>query len=304
MPSPSRAAQGRGGDEGGSAPVCLRRGRELAMADGELRRKIVDYQAREKVYLAGLVGQETEMNQLRQMAVDVLGAYGDVSRAAVRASLVDPALNMEVLLLRQKAREKDLQISALREELEANTFDQKSPAGVKLMNKCKALLEENRELGEQLREERVGELWQALQAEQARNTQLRQKCDEAAAFCQELSQENDTLQGTIAKVAGKLRESRAELDALRKERAEAKAKRKKERAQQKQAQEAAGAAPPGAADVDGDPDGLPAQTPPTPPAPPSAAEAAAIKVERSKKDKSGKADKEKKAKKRKVEDPT
>merc|ERR1712087_195214 len=41
--------------------------------------------------------------------------------------------------------------------------------------------------------------------------------------------ENDKLQGTVAKVAGKLREARAELEILRKERAEAKARRKKER---------------------------------------------------------------------------
>uniref|UniRef100_A0A7S0FG30 Uncharacterized protein n=1 Tax=Pyrodinium bahamense TaxID=73915 RepID=A0A7S0FG30_9DINO len=211
-------------------------------ADGELQRKIEEYKAREHIYLAGLIGQEAGMSHLRRMASDVLGAYGDISRAAVRGSLVDPTQNMEVLLLRQKALEKDQQISQLREELEANRFDQRVPSGQALMRKCKALLTENRELGDEIREERLAELSAAVQAEQRQNAHLFQKCREAIEFCTELSQENEKLQGTIAKVAGRLREARNELDGLRKERAEAKAKRKKEREQQKKAAEAAAAA--------------------------------------------------------------
>merc|ERR1719272_928396 len=100
-----------------------------ATADGELHRKVEEYRARERIYTAGLIEQEAAINVLRRTASDVLGAYGDVSRAAVRGALVDPTANMEVLFLRQKAREKDQQISELREELEANRFDQHSPAG-------------------------------------------------------------------------------------------------------------------------------------------------------------------------------
>merc|ERR1712176_1350831 len=103
------------------------------------------------------------------------------------------------------------------------------------MRKCKALLTENRELGEEIREERMAELLAACQAEKSQNGILRQKCGEASEFCRELSQENEKLQGTIAKVAGRLREARAELEALRKERTEAKATRKKERDLQKRA---------------------------------------------------------------------
>lgn len=205
-----------------------------SLADGELQKKIEEYKGRERIYMAGLIGQEGELNSLRRMASDVLGAYGDVSRAAVRGSLVDPTSNMEVLLLRQKALEKDRLIGQLNEELEANRFDQKAEAGQSLMRKCKALLSENRELGDELRDDRMAELSAACQVERRQNAGLRQKCSEAAEFCKELSSENEKLQGTIAKVAGRLRESRAELEILRKERAEAKAKRKKEREIRKQ----------------------------------------------------------------------
>lgn len=181
-------------------------------ADGELQRKIDEYKARERVYLAGLLGQEAETGHLRQMAVDVLSTYGDVSKAAVRGALVYPTANMEVLLLRQKLCEKDKQINLLKEELEANRFDQRMPDGQALMRKCKALLTENRELGEEIREERIAELRAALQTEQRQNGQLYQKVQEASDFCKELSEENEKLQGTIARVAGRLRESRSELE--------------------------------------------------------------------------------------------
>lgn len=210
-------------------------GASTAAADAELHRKVEEYRARERIYLAGLIEQEAGINRLRRTASDVLGAYSDVSRAAVRGALVDPTANMEVLALRQKAVEKDRRISELREELEANRFDQHSPAGQVLMRKCRALLEENKELGEQIREDRVAELRTALQAEQQQNAQTQQRCTEASDFCKELTTENDTLLGTISKVAGKLFEVQAELEVVKKEKMEWKSKRKRERADAKAA---------------------------------------------------------------------
>mmetsp|Transcript_102666 Transcript_102666/g.287730 ORF Transcript_102666/g.287730 Transcript_102666/m.287730 type:complete len:291 (-) Transcript_102666:125-997(-) len=197
--------------------------------DEELPRKIEEYRARERVYLAGLMEKEADMVRLRAMAADVLDAYGDRSRAAVNGALSFPTANMEVSVLRQKIRDRDQQIVELKEELEANRFDQHLPAGQALMRKCKALLTENRELGEEMSEERLSEVRSALQGEQRQNAQLYQKVNEASDFCKELSDENVKLQGTIARVAGMLRESRADLDRLVKERAEAKKKRKIEK---------------------------------------------------------------------------
>lgn len=198
-------------------------------ADGELQRKIEEYQSREKVYMAGIMGQEGEMCRLKAMASDVLGAYGDGSRASLRSSLFYPTANMEVLMLRQKMRDREQQITHLREELEANRFDQKLPAGQALMKKCKALLLENKELGEEIKDGRSKELRVALDAEKNLNQELYQKVNEAAEFCKELSDENAKLQGTIAKVAGRLRESKGDLEVLVKERTEAKKRRKLER---------------------------------------------------------------------------
>lgn len=169
------------------------------------------------------------MTQLRGLTSEILGAYGDASRAALRGALSDGASNMEVLMLRQLARAKEERITQLKEQIEANQFNQHMPAGIALMQKCKALLSENRELGDNIREERLADLRNALQSEQRTNAELHAKCVEASDFCKELTQENDKLQGTISKVAGRLRQARNELEQLKRERDEAKAKRKKDR---------------------------------------------------------------------------
>lgn len=201
-------------------------------ADGDLRRKIEDYKAREHIYLAGLIEQDGHMNRLKSMTSDVLGAYGDLSQAALRGALSDPVCNMEVLMLRQKAHEKEQLIRQLREELESNKFDQQAPQGQQLMQKCRLLLEENHELGQQLHQERMAEVAEVLAAAKRENEQLEQKLVEAANFCKELGQESDMLQGTVAQVAGKLRQASAELDAIKRVRGELKAKRKREKEQQ------------------------------------------------------------------------
>eukprot|EP00928_Gymnodinium_smaydae_P076559 TRINITY_DN59598_c0_g1_i1.p1 TRINITY_DN59598_c0_g1~~TRINITY_DN59598_c0_g1_i1.p1 ORF type:complete len:297 (+),score=74.85 TRINITY_DN59598_c0_g1_i1:108-998(+) len=208
-------------------------GSAAASTDGGFRRSIEEYQLRERVYRAGLLEREAEVSRSRRMASDVGTAYGDVSRAALRASLADPAVNMEVLLLRQRALEKDRKIRQLREELEANRFDQQLPEGQALMRKCRALLEENHELGEQLREDRAGDLEAALTFERSRTAELVAKLKESTEFGKELQQENEKLQGTMSRVAGRLREARAEIRVITKERAEAKQARKRLREQMK-----------------------------------------------------------------------
>lgn len=201
----------------------------MAAADSEMKRKIEEYQAREQVYFAALLGQESGMNQLRRMAADIQGAFGDLSKAKVRGSLVDPVANMEVLLLRQKVKEKDLQIVQLKNELEANRFDQRIPTGQALMRKCKALLTENKELGEEMGEERIQELRAVVLSEQQQNEVLLQKCQEAADFSRELQQENEKFQDTLSQLARGLNKARQEVEDLKKEVQEAKQHRRKEK---------------------------------------------------------------------------
>ncbi|CAK9107218.1 unnamed protein product [Durusdinium trenchii] len=198
-------------------------------------RKLEEYKARESIYISALVNQEAEMTRLRSLAAEIMGAYGNVSKAALRGALADATSNMEVLVLRQQARAKEQRVRQLKDDLEANRFDQSDPAGKALMQKCKALLAENRELGELMQQERLAELRTAFQNEQRKNAELQQKCTESADFCKELTQDNEKLQNNIAKVSGSLRQARAELETLKRQRQEVKAQRKQAKLLKQQA---------------------------------------------------------------------
>ncbi|CAK9107141.1 unnamed protein product [Durusdinium trenchii] len=207
-------------------------------------RKLEEYKARESIYISALVNQEAEMTRLRSLAAEIMGAYGNVSKAALRGALADATSNMGVLVLRQQAhpvdshifaRAKEQRVRQLKDDLEANRFDQSDPAGKALMQKCKALLAENRELGELMQQERLAELRTAFQNEQRKNAELQQKCTESADFCKELTQDNEKLQNNIAKVSGSLRQARAELETLKRQRQEVKAQRKQAKLLKQQA---------------------------------------------------------------------
>jgi len=204
------------------------------VADGE--RKLEEYKTRETIYLSALVNQEAEMSQLRGLASEILGAFGDQSLATKRGALADSTANMEVLMLRQQARAKEHRLNQLKDDVEANRFDQSNADGKALMQKCKALLSENRELGELMREERLADLRVALQNEQRKNAELQQKCEEAVEFCKELGQDSEKLQASMAKVAGDLLQAKNELEMLRRQRHEAHVHRKQAKLQRQQAE--------------------------------------------------------------------
>merc|ERR1711959_571275 len=79
------------------------------------------------------------------------------------------------------------------------------------------LLEENKELGEQLREEKMAEMRHVVAIERARNAQLREKCLEGGEFCKVLNGENETLQNSVARIGHKLIEAKAEVQRLKQE---------------------------------------------------------------------------------------
>eukprot|EP00405_Crypthecodinium_cohnii_P010137 CAMPEP_0206444358 /NCGR_PEP_ID=MMETSP0324_2-20121206/14868_1 /ASSEMBLY_ACC=CAM_ASM_000836 /TAXON_ID=2866 /ORGANISM="Crypthecodinium cohnii, Strain Seligo" /LENGTH=221 /DNA_ID=CAMNT_0053912373 /DNA_START=79 /DNA_END=744 /DNA_ORIENTATION=- len=197
-------------------------------ADGELSAKVGEYKMREQTYMAGTLGQEYEVAQQRAMASDVNAAYGDGSRAALRSSLSSPMVNMEVMILRQRLRERDQQIVNLKEELEANRFDQRSKDGQALMRTCKALLEENRELGGEMREDRPRELRAALVLKRKQNEELATKVKESADFCAQLADDSRGLKGQMASLAASLKSAQRELNDLRTGKAELKKRRKTE----------------------------------------------------------------------------
>eukprot|EP00913_Durusdinium_trenchii_P028625 g26847.t1 len=195
-------------------------------------RKLEEYKARESIYISALVNQEAEMTRLRSLAAEIMGAYGNVSKAALRGALADATSNMEVLVLRQQARAKEQRVRQLKDDLEANRFDQSDPAGKALMQKCKATtVNQRRSL---LRTESLAS---------SCNRSVSQSCalpfktsrGRMPSSSRNARRDNEKLQNNIAKVSGSLRQARAELETLKRQRQEVKAQRKQAKLLKQQA---------------------------------------------------------------------
>merc|ERR1712048_989114 len=130
---------------------------------------------------------------------------------------VDPAVNIEIAMLRQRIREKDQEIARLKEESHNAQFQPNSIQGQKLISKCTHLLEENSELGRQLGEEKMQVLRIQLTAERRKRIQLRQRIAGFDQLAEQVDAENERMQKKIADLGQDLKETRAEIDQHKKD---------------------------------------------------------------------------------------
>ncbi|CAD7952958.1 unnamed protein product [Amoebophrya sp. A25] len=164
------------------------------MEGGSLASTLDAMATREHVYLAKLAEKDREIGKYKQVANDVQTRFEDAfEKTSLRFAMVDPAVNMEVLRLRQKLKAQDDEIDSLKQELKATQFKPTSISGQKLMKKCRALLEENQSLGRQISEGPIQDLLIALGNERRTVRQLNEKLQDAQAQCQHLDEENEKL---------------------------------------------------------------------------------------------------------------
>eukprot|EP00439_Symbiodinium_sp_Y106_P016491 s2356_g2.t1 len=244
----------------------------MASADGEgdITERIMEFQRREYAMLSRLAQREREMTKLGQECAEAFYAFDDNRKDSLRGGYVDPAVNIEITLLRQRLREKDQEISQVREELQNAQFQPNSIQGKKLLDKCQHLMEENAEIARQLSEEKMQVLRIQLAAERRKRLQLRQRSAFLDRYAEQADQENERMEKKITDLGQSLKETRAEIEKQKKEMEEGKSAKRKQR-------EAAPAAAEPAPQVE-----VPA--PAEPPA--EAAEAPAKKRKKEKKDKS------------------
>lgn len=186
-------------------------------AESDLTDRIMEYQRREYALLSKMAQREREMQKLRQQAGEAAHGFEDTVKDSLRGAYVDPTVNIEIAMLRQRLKEKDDKISKLKEETQCAQFQPHSIQGQKLLQKCSHLLDENSELGRQLGEERMQVLRIQLTAERRRRAQLRQRVAAFDRQAEHVDAENERLQKKIAELGQKLKETKAEIDRHRKD---------------------------------------------------------------------------------------
>merc|ERR1719356_2061296 len=128
--------------DGGATSVATPQDEDQDMTD-----RIMEYQRREYALLSQTARREREMRSHRRRAGEAALAFEDTRKDSLQNAYVDPAVNIEIAMLRQRLKEKDAEIGRLKEESHNTTFHPNTIQGKKLLNKCEHLLEENAELG-------------------------------------------------------------------------------------------------------------------------------------------------------------
>merc|ERR1719265_1562288 len=102
----------------------------------DLTDRIMEFQRREYMLLSKMAQREREMRRLRQQASEAKNSFEDTRKDSLRDAFVDPAVNIEIALLRQRLKEKDQEMERLKEEQTKSTFQPQSIQGQKLLRKC------------------------------------------------------------------------------------------------------------------------------------------------------------------------
>ena len=102
---------------------------------------------REQMLVMRLTGKEQELQEMVSQIAELKAAQAP-STAALRNTLIDPAVNLVIQKLTKECDALKKQAEEARDELAAWKFTPDSATGKRLMAKCRQLYQENEDLGE------------------------------------------------------------------------------------------------------------------------------------------------------------
>ena len=180
---------------------------ELRAAERRMQRDVGQHRRRESSMVLRLALKERETAELQQQARELRQALHP-SHAQTTTLLLDPAVNAEIMRLREDVKEAQRKEKAAQDELQASQFQSGSIAGKKLIQKCVELQAENDQLGKDLSEGRVQKLRAdaALQKEYA--GELRKALDETREWVEHLTEELDTSQALVLSLRRELKQAK------------------------------------------------------------------------------------------------
>ena len=111
---------------------------ELRATERRSQLEVAQQRRRESALLLRLALKEREARELQTQVRELRQAMRPAT-SQVSKLLLDPAVNAEIMQLRQQVKEAQAMEHAAKQELEANQFQSGSIAGKKLIQKCKEL---------------------------------------------------------------------------------------------------------------------------------------------------------------------
>ena len=172
-----------------------------------MQRELGQHRRDKSAMVLRLALKDRETAELQQQILELRAALKP-AHSQTAALLLDPAVNSEIMRLREEVKEAQKKEKEAQDALQASQFQQGSIAGKKLIQKCKELQAENEQLGKDISEGRVQKLRAdaALQKEYA--GELKKALGETREWVEHLTEELDTSQALALSL-------RRELNALK-----------------------------------------------------------------------------------------
>ncbi|XP_005104701.1 pre-mRNA-splicing regulator WTAP [Aplysia californica] len=184
--------------------------------DGKSKSVTMETARREHTLVMRLTNKEQElqdcMNQIQEMK-----QAQTQNTAQLRSMLLDPAINLVFQRMAGEMDEHKEKLKQKQNELSAWKFTPDSQTGMRLMAKCRMLLQENGELGKMISSGRTTRLEGEITLHKALVTGIKQNRKELDEFVGELEEDVEGMQGMIFMLQQQLKEAREQIARLQQE---------------------------------------------------------------------------------------
>lgn len=178
--------------------------------------QLSESQQREKVLVRRLAAKEQESQDLVCQVNELKSAQIPTS-SSLRSTLLDPAVNGFLHLLRNELQTTRLRLEDTQNELSAWKFTPDSNTGKRLMAKCRLLYQENEELGKMTSSGRIALLEGELELQKKFSEEVRQSQQELDSYLTDLDEDVEGMQSTILFLQQELRKAKDTVAVLQKE---------------------------------------------------------------------------------------
>ncbi|CAG9788797.1 unnamed protein product [Diatraea saccharalis] len=163
-------------------------------------------QHRERVLVRRLAAKEQEIQDYVGQITELKSSHASLNG---RPTLLDPAVNILILRLKQELTSTKVKLEETQNELSAWKFTPDSNTGKKLMAKCRLLHQENEDLGRMTSSGRIAKLEGDLALQKSYSEEVKKSQSELDELLQELDEDVEGMQSTVLFLQRELRASHA-----------------------------------------------------------------------------------------------
>merc|ERR1712142_848604 len=167
----------------------------------------VESSRRENLLVMRLTAKEQELQEMAAQIAELKAARAP-STAALRNTLIDPAVNLVIQRLTKECDSLKKAAEEAQDELAAWKFTPDSATGKRLMAKCRQLYQENEDLSKMIASGRLAKLEGELALQKNLTEEMKKNQQEMDEFMAELDEDVEGMQSTIYYLQQQLREAR------------------------------------------------------------------------------------------------